>query len=98
MNKYLRHKTKGTIYGWSENMAKSQNVEEVTEEQAYPDRFAPKIAKGRKARSGSVSRFTAKEIAEIVNPANTQRAIAEQFGISTGTVSHYRRQARRRPL
>jgi hypothetical protein len=50
MNKYLRHKTKGTIYGWSENMAKSQNVEEVTEEQAYPDRFAPKIAKGRKAK------------------------------------------------
>lgn len=48
--KYLRHKVKGTIYGWNENIAKNPNVEELTEEQAYPERFAPKVAKGRKAK------------------------------------------------
>jgi hypothetical protein len=50
MTKYLRHKLKGTIYGWNENIAKSPNVEEVTEEQAYPENFVPKAAKGRKPK------------------------------------------------
>lgn len=48
--KYLRHKVKGTVYGWSMNLANSPNIEEVSEEQAYPERFAPKVAKGRKAK------------------------------------------------
>lgn len=48
--KYLRHKIKGTIYGWNEYIASSPYVEEVTEEQAYPERFAPKVTKGRKPK------------------------------------------------
>ena len=48
--KYLRHKVKGTIYGWNANLAEHPHVEEVTEEQAYPERFAPKVAKGRKPK------------------------------------------------
>lgn len=48
--KYLRHKVKGTIYPWSEYLAEHPLVEEVTEEQAYPENFAPKAAKGRKAK------------------------------------------------
>lgn len=50
MRRYLRHKIKGTIYGWSTHLADNPSVEEVSEEQAYPERFAPKVAKGRKAK------------------------------------------------
>lgn len=48
--KYLRHKIKGTIYSWNAFTAENPNVEEITEEQAFPERFAPKAAKGRKAK------------------------------------------------
>lgn len=48
--KYLRHKTKGTIYSWNAYLAEHPSVEEVTEEQAYPENFAPKVAKGRKSK------------------------------------------------
>ena len=48
--RYLRHKVKGTIYGCNAYLADSLNVEQVTEEQAYPERSAPKVAKGRKAK------------------------------------------------
>lgn len=50
MKKFLRHRIKGTIYGWNDYIASSPNVEEVSEEQAYPERFAPKAAKGRKPK------------------------------------------------
>lgn len=50
MPKFLRHKVKGTIYSWNAFMAENPNVEEVTEEQAFPERFAPKAAKGRKPK------------------------------------------------
>ena len=50
MDKYLRHKVKGTTYGWNAFLADNPNVEEVSEEQAYPERSAPKAAKGRKAK------------------------------------------------
>lgn len=50
MARFLRHKIKGTIYSWNGFMAENPNVEEVTEEQAFPERFAPKLAKGRKAK------------------------------------------------
>jgi hypothetical protein len=50
MRRYLRHKIKGTIYGWNTHLAGNPSVEEVSEEQAYPERFAPKVAKGRKPK------------------------------------------------
>ena len=50
MVKYLRHKIKGTIYGWNPYLAEHPYIEEVAEEQAYPEHFAPKAAKGRKAK------------------------------------------------
>jgi hypothetical protein len=48
--RYLRHKLKGTIYSWNDNLAEHPEVEEITEEQAFPERFEPKIAKGRKPK------------------------------------------------
>jgi hypothetical protein len=37
--KYLKNKADGTIYEWDEILAKNPKCEEVTEEQAYPERF-----------------------------------------------------------
>lgn len=37
--KYLRNKVDGTIYEWDEILAKNPKCEEVTEEEAYPERF-----------------------------------------------------------
>jgi len=47
---YLRHKRKGTIYSYNQYLAEHPDVVEVTEEEAFPERFAPKEAKGRKAK------------------------------------------------
>ena len=48
MKKYLRAKTNGIIFEWNERLAFNQDVEEVTEEEAYPERFAPVNLKARK--------------------------------------------------
>jgi len=46
MTKYLRHKIDGEIFRWSPALASHPLLEEVTEEQAYPARFAqPEVAK-----------------------------------------------------
>lgn len=50
MTKYLRHKVKGTIYNWNEYIALNPNVEAVSEEEAYPERFIPKAHRGRKPK------------------------------------------------
>ena len=50
MAQYLRHKSKGTIYSYTPQLAAVPNLEPVTEEEAFPERFAPKAAKGRKAK------------------------------------------------
>jgi len=50
MNKYLRNKEDGTIYDWNERLAAHPKCEEVTEEEAYPERFIPKKQRGRKTQ------------------------------------------------
>lgn len=50
MARYLRHKFDGTIYHWGEILAANPKCEEVTEEEAFPERFLPEKHKGRKAR------------------------------------------------
>jgi hypothetical protein len=39
--RYLRNKVDGFIYEWNEILARHPKCEEVTEEEAYPERFAP---------------------------------------------------------
>lgn len=39
--RYLRSKTNGMIFEWNERLASNPNVVEVTELEAYPERFAP---------------------------------------------------------
>ncbi len=50
MAQYLRHKAKGTIYSWNTEIAKNPNVEAVTEEEAFPERFIPPEIKDRKSK------------------------------------------------
>jgi hypothetical protein len=47
--KYLRHKKDGTIYDWHPILAGNPLCEEVTEMEAYPERFIPKGYKGKKS-------------------------------------------------
>mgnify|MGYP001573249173 CR=1 FL=1 len=48
--KWLRNINDGEIYHWSEILAKNSDTEEVTEEQAFPEKFMTKKQKSRKAK------------------------------------------------
>lgn len=48
--RWLRNIKDGEIYGWNEILAENPNVEEITEEQAFPEKFIPKTQKTRKAK------------------------------------------------
>ena len=50
MARFLRNKKDGFIYDWNPILAENPLCEEVTEEQAYPERFVPKAQKGRKSK------------------------------------------------
>ena len=46
---YLRNKNDGFIYEWNEILAKNALCEEVTEEEAYPERFmTPAVEKAKR--------------------------------------------------
>ena len=48
--RWLRNIKDGEIYGWNEILAENPNVEEITEEQAFPEKFISKTQKTRKAK------------------------------------------------
>ncbi len=48
MARYLRNKRDGFIYDYTELLAENPMVEEVTEEEAFPEKFIPKKQAGRK--------------------------------------------------
>ena len=48
MARYLRNKKDGFIYDWNPILAENPMCEEVTEEEAFPEKFVPKKQKGRK--------------------------------------------------
>lgn len=52
MAKYLRNKNDGTIYPWHALLAQHESVEEVSEEEAFPERFIDKklVAKVKRRR------------------------------------------------
>jgi hypothetical protein len=49
MARYLRGKKDGFIYDYTALLAENPMVEEVTEEEAFPEKFIPKKQKGRKS-------------------------------------------------
>jgi len=48
MARFLRNKKDGFIYDWNPILAENPLCEEVTEEEAFPEKFIPKKQKGRK--------------------------------------------------
>lgn len=62
--RFLRHKGNGTIYGYTAVMAGNPAVEEVTEEQAFPERFIPSFHKGET----KVDILTDDAVVEAVTP------------------------------
>ena len=48
--RWLRNKKDGEIYGWNQILADNPLTEEVTEEQAFPEKFMTKEQKGRKPK------------------------------------------------
>ena len=48
MARYLRNKQDGFIYDYTPLLAENPLVEEVTEEEAFPENFIPKKQTGRK--------------------------------------------------
>jgi hypothetical protein len=49
--RYLRNKVDGFIYEWNETLARHPKCEEVTEEEAYPERFATAVVEKAKRRA-----------------------------------------------
>jgi len=49
MARFLRNKKDGFIYDWNPILAANSMCEEVTEEEAFPEKFIPKKQKGRKS-------------------------------------------------
>jgi hypothetical protein len=66
--KYLKNRADGTIYEWDEILAANPKCEEVTEEEAYPERFikpemAETVEKVRKRTKKSLD-LTTEEVPE----------------------------------
>lgn len=45
--RWLKNIKDGTIYGYSELLARNPMVKEISEEQAFPERFIPAAQRGR---------------------------------------------------
>ena len=48
--RWLRNIVDGEIYGWNEILAENLRTEEVTEEEAFPEKFMTKKQRGRPAK------------------------------------------------
>jgi len=68
MARFLRNKRDGFIYDWNPILAENSICEEVTEEEAFPERFIPEKQKSRKAK---VSLMT-EEIPETPEQVNVE--------------------------
>lgn len=69
--RYLRNKRDGFIYEWNEILAANPICEEVTEEQAFPERFIPPgvVEEVKKARAKRKS--TLDMTSDIPDPPDT---------------------------
>jgi len=48
--RWLRHKLDGTIYNYNDILVNNPSVEEVSELEAFPEKYIPENQKGRKAK------------------------------------------------
>ena len=70
--RWLRNKKDGEIYGWNEIIAENPNVEEVTEEEAFPEKFVPKAQKKRKP----ILSLKTKDVPKV--PPSTKPELSEE--------------------
>lgn len=70
--RWLRNIKDGTIYAYSEYLAGNPSVTEVSEEQAFPERFVPAKQRGRKTTVNLDGADAP------VEPAVTNAALAEE--------------------
>ena len=70
--RWLRNIKDGTIYAYSEYLAGNPSVTEVSEEQAFPERFVPAKQRGRVAKVSLEGADAPKE------PPVTNMALAEE--------------------
>lgn len=70
--RYLRNKKDGFIYEWNEILAENALCEEISEEEAIPEKFIPKKQRGRK----SALKLETADIPE--EPAYTPPELAEE--------------------
>lgn len=68
MKRFLKNKADGTIYYWHPVLAKNPKCEEVTEEQAFPEKFvkpeAVKKVQASRAKKKTTLDLETKEIPE----------------------------------
>ena len=70
--RWLRHKRDGDISRWNEILAENPNMEEVTEEEAFPEKFVPKAQKKRKP----ILSLKTKVVPEV--PPSTKPELSEE--------------------
>lgn len=69
--RWLKNIVDGEIYEWDPILAENPKTEEVTEEEAFPEKFIPKKQKGRKAKVDLTTE-------EPEQPDNTPEELAEE--------------------
>jgi hypothetical protein len=89
-NRWLRNKIDGTIYGWDPYIARNPKVEEVTEQEAFPERFIPAHIKERvelspervtRRRRRHVDISTVEEVPEAVASLNAELSADASRGL-----------------
>jgi hypothetical protein len=80
MARYLRNKRDGFIYDYTELLAENPMVEEVSEEEAFPEKFIPKTQKGRK--TGLKLETPAEEIPVEPAPQNEELNLEASKGLN----------------
>jgi len=66
--RYLRNKRDGTIYEWDAILAENPMCEEVSEQDAFPEKFIPKKQKGRKTGLVLETEVIPEESIDVGNP------------------------------
>ena len=80
VGRFLRHRKDGTIYGYTDIMAKNPAVEEVTEQEAYPERFKPKKQTKRKTK---IDMSVSDETVDAAEAASKSKGRKKNAGLST---------------
>jgi hypothetical protein len=81
MKRWLKHREDGSIYDWNEYLAKHPKLYEVSDEEVFPEKYAPPqvIAKMEeiKAKHGEQLPLFTKNIPEEAAPPTNEELNAE---------------------